>query len=91
MGDAFRNCSKMNGSDIIAKNNKWVPVNREEVSVYLHKCFFRTYVFMGTYSSKSSVFEFKLFYFNGTFLYPLKTSENLCFLTFLGVVEIGLK
>ena len=37
LGDDFRNCRKMNGSDIIAKNNKWVPIKREEVSLYLHK------------------------------------------------------
>ena len=27
----------MSGSDVIAKNNKWVPVKREETSIYLSK------------------------------------------------------
>ena len=28
---------RMSGSDVIAKNNKWVPVKREETSIYLSK------------------------------------------------------
>ena len=28
---------RMSGSDVIAKNNKWVPVKREETSIYLTK------------------------------------------------------
>ena len=28
---------RMGGSDLIAKNNKWVPVKREETSIYLSK------------------------------------------------------
>ena len=27
----------MSGSDIIAKNNKWVPIKREVTSTYLNK------------------------------------------------------
>ena len=28
---------RMSGSDIIAKNNKWVSIKREETSIYLNK------------------------------------------------------
>ena len=28
---------RMSGSDIIAKNNKWVPIKREVTSTYLNK------------------------------------------------------
>ena len=28
---------RMSGSDIIAKNNKWVPIKREETYIYLNK------------------------------------------------------
>ena len=28
---------RISGSDVIAKNNKWVPVKREETSIYLSK------------------------------------------------------
>ena len=29
--------TRINGSDIIAKNNKWFPIERDEVSIYLSK------------------------------------------------------
>ena len=28
---------RMSRSDVIAKNNKWVPIKREETSTYLNK------------------------------------------------------
>ena len=29
--------SEMSGGDAIAENNKWVPIKREETSIYLKK------------------------------------------------------
>ena len=28
---------RMSGSDVVTKNNKWIPVKREETSMYLSK------------------------------------------------------
>ena len=59
---------RMNGSDVKAKNNKWVPVKTEQTSLYLSKykstppaikkkkISFR--VILGIYSSQGAAFEF---------------------------------
>ena len=33
--------TRINGNDIIAKNNKWVPIGRHEVAIYLN-CKYKT-------------------------------------------------
>ena len=61
---------RMNGSDIIAKNNKWVPIKREETYIYLNK--YKTTspaikentvsssAIMGKYDSQGAGFKFNV-------------------------------
>ena len=36
--DIFPELKRINGNDVIARNNNWVPIKREETSVYISKC-----------------------------------------------------
>ena len=57
---------RINGNDLITRNNTWVPTKREEASIYINKyrtaslVINRTYVIMGMYSLQSARFKFKL-------------------------------
>ena len=38
LDDTFSGLSRTNGNDIIAKSNRWIPTERDEISIYLSKC-----------------------------------------------------
>ena len=38
LDDTFSGLSRTNGNNIIGKSNRWIPTERDEISIYLSKC-----------------------------------------------------
>ena len=63
-GDKCAGQNRISGTDVIARNNKWVPVKRDETSIYLSKykstspAIKRTQIPLVLSSSQGAGFEF---------------------------------